>query len=251
LWAATLAADSLLATAGVYLQDRSHTENYGSKTLTIMTIDPIAEAAKKNPLLKSFVEVGAVALNANTLAVGTVGYLKASVDAAAGNGRISSTALNSLLRDPNALVSIAGSPLTAFAKSFGLLGTETTPRESRCDTRFGDFYAAVTMDGTNFNLRGAMNADNPDTAKIINGLLASVLQPAIAAIPDKDAQTVLKAIRMLPKENEVVWEADVPQETVAKLISEQMKPKKEDAAVSSPAKATTPKPKRRVRRRTK
>ena len=242
---------TLLSTSGVYLQDRSHTETYGSKTLTIMTIDPIAEAAKKNPLLKSFVEVGAVALNANTLAVGTVGYLKASVDAAAGNGRISSAALNSLLRDPNALVSIAGSPLTAFAKSFGMLGTETTPRESRCDTRFGDFYAAITMDGTNFNLRGAMNTDNPDTAKIINGLLASVLQPAIDAIPDKDAQTILRAIRMLPKENEVVWEADVPQETAAKLIREQMKPKKEEAAVSSPAKATTPKPKRRVRRRTK
>jgi hypothetical protein len=56
-------ADSLLATAGVYLQDHSRTETYGSKTLTIMTIDPIAEAAKKNPLLKSFVEIGAVALN--------------------------------------------------------------------------------------------------------------------------------------------------------------------------------------------
>jgi len=56
---------------------------------------------------------------------------------------------------------------------------------------------------------------------------------------------------MLPKENEVVWEADVPQETVAKLIREQMKPKKEEAAVSTPAKVTTPKPKRRVRRRTK
>ena len=42
------------------------------------------------------------------------------------------------------------------------------------------------MDGTNFNLRGAMNTDNPDTAKIINGLLASVLQPAIDSIPDKE-----------------------------------------------------------------
>jgi hypothetical protein len=244
-------ADSLLTTAGVYLQDRARSETYGSKTLTIMKIDPIEEAAKKNPLLKSFVEIGAVALNSNTLAVGNVGYLKASVDAAAGNGRISSAALNSLLRDPNALVSIAGSPLTAFAKSFGMLGTETTARESRCDTRFGDFYAAITMDATNFNLRGAMNADNPDTAKIIYGLLSSVLQPAIDAIPDKNAQVVLKAIRMLPKESEVVWEADVPQETVAKLIREQMTPRKDEAASSSPAKATTPKPKRRVRRRTK
>ena len=240
-------ADSLLTTAGVFLQDRAHIESYGNRNLTIMKIDSIAEAAQKNPLLKSFVEIGAVALNSNTLAVGNVGYLKAAVDAASGNGRINGTALNSLLRDPNALVSIAGSPLTAFAKSFGMMGTETTPRETRCDTRFGDFYAAVTMDATNFNLRGAMNTDNPDTAKIIRGLISSLMQPAIDSVNDKDAQSVLKAIRMTAKESEIVWEADVPQESVAKLIREQMKPKAQapPPAVSKPV----TKPKRRVRRR--
>jgi len=127
------------------------------------------------------------------------------------------------------------------------MGTETTPRETRCDTRFGDFYAAVTMDATNFNLRGAMNADNPDTAKIIRGLISSLMQPAIDSVPDKDAQSVLKAIRMTAKESEIVWEADVPQESVAKLIREQMKPK----AQAAPPTASKPvtKPKRRVRRR--
>ena len=246
-----LSADSLITLAGVYLQDRSRTETYGSKTLTLMKIDPIAEAAQKNPLLKSFVEIGVVALNSNTLAVGTTDYLKAAVDAADGKARISSATINSLLRDPNALVSAAGSPLTAFAKSFGLLGTQTTAREEKCDSRFGDFYGAITMDASNFNLRGAMNTDNPDTAKIINGLLSSLLQPAIDSIPDKQAQTVLKAIRMLPRENEIVWEADVPHQTVATLIQEQIAPKKTDTAsvsgTSAPAK-TKPKTRRRVRR---
>src|SRR5678815_2721853 len=71
-------ADSMLTMAGLFLQDNARTEKYGSKTLTIIKIDPIAEAAQKNPLLKSFVELGAVALNANTLAVGNVGYVKAA-----------------------------------------------------------------------------------------------------------------------------------------------------------------------------
>ena len=34
-------------------------------------------------------------------------------------------ALNSLVRDPNALISFAGTPWGSFAKSFGMLGTET------------------------------------------------------------------------------------------------------------------------------
>jgi len=243
-----LSADSLIALAGIFLQDRSRTEKYGSKIITLMKIDPIAAAAEKNPLLKSFVELGVVALNANTIAIGTTDYLKAAVDAADGTGRINPTTINSLLRDPNALISAAGSPLTAFAKSLGLLGTQTTPREAKCDSRFGDFYAALTMDATNFNLRGAMNTDNPDTAKIVNNLISGALQPMIDSIPDKEAQTVLKAIRMLPKENEIVWEADVPQTTVASLVREQMKPKTADAPLSSPVK-TKVKPKRRVRRK--
>jgi hypothetical protein len=51
-------ADSMLSLAGAFLQDNARTEKYSSKTLTIMKIDPIAEAAE-NPLLKSFVEMGA------------------------------------------------------------------------------------------------------------------------------------------------------------------------------------------------
>src|SRR5215470_14333760 len=67
-------ADSLITLIGLYLKDRARTEKYGSKTLTIMTIDPIVEEAKKNPFLKSLAELGAVALNSNTIAFGNVNY---------------------------------------------------------------------------------------------------------------------------------------------------------------------------------
>jgi hypothetical protein len=240
-------ADSLITLIELSLQEGARKETHGSKTITVAKIDPIAEQAKTTPLLKSFSEIGVLALNSNTLAFGNVNYLKAAIDAGAGNGRVSSTAINSLLRDPNALISASGSPLAAFAKSFGMLGTETTRRESRCDTRFGDFYAAITLNGTNFSLRGAMNADNPDTAKIINGLFSGLWQQAITAIPDKNAQGVLKNISIVPRESEIVFEADVPEQTVASYITEVLKPtKKEEAA--TPAKPAS-RPKRKVRRK--
>jgi hypothetical protein len=200
-------------------------EKYGSKTLTLLTIDAITKAAEQNPMLKSFSEIGFLALNANTIAIGNSAYIRSAVDAGDGKGRITAAAIESLLRDPGALMSSSGSPLTSFAKGFGLLGTEASPRESRCDSKFGDFYSAITMDGTNFTLRGAMNADNPDTAKIVNGLLSGLLQQAAGAVPDKNAQTVMKAIKMTPKESEVVWEADIPQQVVADFVREQMAPK--------------------------
>ncbi|CAN5875163.1 hypothetical protein BH18ACI4_BH18ACI4_23560 [soil metagenome] len=247
-----LSSDSLVGLARMASEGKLREEKYGTKTLGLITIDPIAKQAEKNPLLKSFSEVAIVPLNATTIAVGSTSYLKAAVDAEEGNKRIGAESLNSLLRDPGALISIAGSPLTSFSKSLGLLGTEANDRAVRCDSKFGDFYAALTMDASNFMLRGALNADNPDTAKIINSLINGLLRQATSSVPDPTAQSLFKALSITPQENEVVLRADVPQHMVLDMIKEQMKPKKtaEDSSVS-PATKETPAKKRTVRRRTK
>ena len=223
-------ADSLMTMGQLYLQDKIRVEKYGSKSIAVMKVDPIAAEAEKNPILKPFVEMAAVPLTANSLAFGNLRYIKSAVDAADGNGRISPAVLQSLMREPNALIAASGAPLAAFVKSFGLLGLENTSRESRCETAFGNFYAAVTMTGTGFSLRGAMNADNPDTAKIIYNLFSGLMQQGISAVPDKDAQKILQSLKMSARDNEIIWEADIPEKDVAELL----RPK--------PAKAEPPKP---------
>jgi hypothetical protein len=236
-------SDSLLTLAQLSLQDRVRTEKHGAKTISLMKIDPIAEQAQKYPVIKSLSEIGAVALTPNSVAIGTLGYLKSAIDAVDGNGRINPATLQSLLRDPNALIAATGSPLTSFTKSLGMLGTETNARVSTCDTHFGNFYSAVTMSGANFNLRGAMNADNPDTAKIISGLFASLLTAGIENVPDKQAQTVLQNIRLAPRDNEIVVEADVPQQMLIDLFNAPPTPK------AVPAASAAPPPKRPVRKK--
>ena len=226
-------AESLLTLGQLSLQDKVRVEKHGSKTISLMKIDPIAAEAEKNAIFKPYVEIGAVPLTANSLAIGNLRYLKAAIDAADGTGRINAATLESLLRDPNALIAASGSPLVSFAKSFGLLGLETTSRDSSCDTKFGNFYAAVTMSGTNFNVRGAMNADNPDTAKIINGLLSGLMHHGISAIPDKSAQTILQSLKMTARESEIVIEADIPEKVVANFLKQPQKPK-EPATKSAP-----------------
>jgi hypothetical protein len=227
-------SDSVMTLGNLAPPDKVRVEKYGSKSITLIKIDPIAAQAEKNPILKPLVEIGAVPLSANSVAIGNLRYLKSAVDAAEGNGRINVATLESLLRDPNTLIAASGAPLASFAKSFGLLGLENTTRESRCDTPFGNFYAAVTMTGTNFSLRGAMNADNPDTAKIINSLLAGLMQQGISSVPDPKAQTILQSIKMSARESEIVWEADVPEKVVADFIRTQSTPKKDAPATSSP-----------------
>ena len=239
-------SDSLMTLGQLYLQDKARVEKHGSKSITVLKLSDlgVSEIAKM-PMLKSYEEVGIVPLSANSIAIGNLSYLKAAVDAADGNGRISATTIESLLRDPNVLAAATGAPLGAFAKSFGLMGLENTARESRCNTPFGNFYSAVTMTGTNFSLRGAMNADNPDTAKIINNLLSGLMQQGISAIPDKEAQTILKTLKMSARENEVIWEADIPEKVVADMIKSTPK----DPAATSAPKRPASTPRRPVRKK--
>ena len=236
-------ADSLFTLAQLYLQDKGRMEKHGSKTIAVMKIDPIAAQAEKTPMLKSLIEMGLVPLSANSIAIGNLPYLQSAVDAAeAGTGRLNPATLQSLMRDPNVLMAATGAPLGSFAKAFGLYGTETTPRDSRCDTPFGNFYSAITINGANISLRGAMNADNPDTAKIISTLLAGLMQQGINAVPDKEAQTLLQTIKLTPQENEIVWQADVPEKVITDMLTS--KP----VAPVSEIKATTP-PRRPIRKK--
>jgi len=238
-------SESLLSLAQLTLQDKLLSEKHGSKTISSMAIEPIAIEAQKNPVLKPYVNVAAVALSPNSLAIGNYGYIKAAVDAAEGTGaRIKAETIQSLMRDPNVLLAATGAPWTSFARSFGLLGTVLAPREGRFDSNFGNFYLSAVISGSNYSMRGAMNADNPDTAKIIANLLTSLMKTedfqkgfnsGISQIPEKAALAVLQSFKLTARESEVVLEVDFPLETLADFIREESKPK--DAASSSaPAK---------------
>lgn len=241
-------AEALMTLARMASGGKLRDEKYGSKTLGLMTIDPMVKEAEKNPLLKAFTEVGLVTLNGNTIAAGTPGYLRAAIDAGDGKERISADTLNSLVRDPNALLSVAGSPWHSFAKGFGMLGTETTPREMRCESKLGDFYVAVTMDATNFMIRGASNADNPDTAKIVSKLYSGLLGYAASSIPDAAAQSFLKGLAITAEGDEVLLRADFSQQMIKEMIEQKMKPKQAEVTdVKAPAKH--PLKKRRSSRR--
>jgi hypothetical protein len=242
-------AESLMMLARMAAGGKLRDEKYGTRTMGLITIDPLVKEAEKNPLLKSLTEMGIVSLNGNTIAAGSPSYLRAAADASDGKERISTATLNSLVRDTSALASVSGTPWHSFAKSFGILGTQSNARAARCESNIGDLYAAITMDATNFMVRGAMNADNPDTAKIFSNLYSGLLGYATSSIPDPAAQTMLKGLAITAEGNEVLLRADFPQQMVIDLMRQQMNPKKDEAAVSAPKASTKTVVKRRRTKR--
>ena len=242
-------SEALMTLARMASQGKLRDQKYGNKTLGLMTIDPLVKEAEKNPILKSFTEVGVVTLTPNSIAVGSPSYLRAAVDAGEGKDRITAETLNSLVRDSNALISIAGRPFYAFGKAFGMHGTEVTARAPKCDTRLGDFYAAVTMDATNFMLRGAINEDNPDTAKIFSNLFSGMFRFALSNIKDPAMQSLANNIAIAAEGDEVTVRADFPQQMVIEMVKKAMAPppKKAEPA-TAPEKRKTPVRRRRTRR---
>ena len=241
-------SDALMVLARMASQGKLREEKYGNKTLGLMTIDPVVKEAEKNPILKAFTEVGVVTLTPNSIAVGSPSYLRAAVDAGEGKDRITAETLNSLVRDANALVSVAGRPFYAFAKAFGMHGTEVTARSPKCDTRLGDFYASMTMDATNFMLRGVVNEDNPDTAKIFSNLFSGILRFALSNTKDPAVQSLANNIVIAAEGDEVVVRADLPQQMVIEMVKKAMAPPPKKVESTAPAKPKTPVRRRRTRR---
>ncbi|HEY0544682.1 MAG TPA: hypothetical protein VGC91_04725 [Pyrinomonadaceae bacterium] len=236
-------AEALIGMAMMMSQGKLKDEKYGSHTLSILKLDDIAKDASKNPFGVAYSEIALTTLDPQTIAVGNTAYIKAALDAADGRGRIKAERLQSALREPNALITFSGSPITAFAKSFGLRMAE--PQDNcNCGTRFGDYYVGLNMDAQNFKLTGAMNADNPETAGIIRNMLSGLFNEAKSRVPDKSAQSIMNEMKLIAEGSEVMLQANIPQEMAAQYVREMMAPKPKPPAmpvVLDETKATTAK----------
>lgn len=247
-------AAALISMAMMMSDGKLHLEKYGEHSIYTLKLGDVAGNAANNPFGAAFSELAITTLDASTLAIGNTSYVKSALDAADGRGRIKSETLTSLLRDSNALISITGSPIMAFAKSFGLRMAESS--DPNCMTRFGDYYLALTMGDNVFKISGAMNADNPDTAGIVKNMLSGLLQQGKSLVPDKDSQAMLDQVKLITEGNEVIVEATIPQEMAVKAIRDLFEPPPPPKPAVTETKITTPvveqkvaKPKPRKHRR--
>ncbi|MBC7909465.1 MAG: hypothetical protein H7Y30_03130 [Pyrinomonadaceae bacterium] len=242
----------LLGMAMMMSEGKLREEQYGSHKINVIKLDEFAKDAAKNPFAAAFSEIAIAALDANTLAVGNTSYIKAALDAADGRGRIKAETVASILRDPTALISISGSPMMAFAKSFGLRMAENRDGQNNCMTQFGEFYASINMDAQNFKLTGAMNADNPDTARLMRNMLSGFFEQTKSSVPDKNAQTIFDEVKLIAEGSEVLVQANIPIDMAVKYVREMFAPPPKPIAVTTtevktqtPAKPKSTKPKRK------
>ena len=266
----SFSADGLLSAARMAGQGMYVQETHGGKTVNLFTLNkpaPADGASGEQPSKKFPVDqIAAVALDANTLAIGIPAYLRDAIDASAGGqgARLKPELVDLAVRDENTLVSIVTEmppQASQHLRKFGM--PPNAEMESMLDA-VRQVQLSVNMLPSLFGVQTIIRMDGSEKAMALSGLvnmgvrfLEGQLQKEVEKSGGKDekavgALRVLKSLTNASRGNEVVLNVTFQQAALAEIVKkEMMKPKKQDTATAAApaAKKTTTVRRRRPRRR--
>jgi hypothetical protein len=247
-----LAASRLIAGQGMYVQ-----ETYNGKTLNVFTLNKPATAdggsssdqpSKKFPLD----QLAAVALDANTLAIGIPSYLRDAIDAATGGdrARLKPELVDLALRDANTLISVVTDLPPGFSQHLRALGAPPNAELDRMIDALRQVQLAVNMQPSTFGVQSILRMDSPEAATTLGELVntgVSFVKKEIArdlqkkSGGDRDDMTsllrVMETLTNTTNNNEIVLGLTFQQASLAEVIKRQMatpKKKQETAIASKP-----------------
>lgn len=224
-------------------------ETYGSKTIDILDTSSFGDmmggsddnkgAGGDKPRSNLYPEVAVTTLDSRTLVAGVPAYVRAAIDAAAGQGRLNPSTLDLAAREPQALWSLTAvipPSLPEYVHKFGV-----SPNEELDKTLawIKQINLSQGMDALNLTFHAALLTDEPEHASALNGLvrmglvgLQAVLAEQAAkkngksAADARNALAVLKTVVNRTEGNALVLSATMPVSTVAALVNNQraMKP---------------------------
>lgn len=243
-------------------KERVHEETYGGQT--VYTLD---ERPKGVTQPKPDVEIPALTvLDANTIALGDLGQVKATIDAKGGNGRLSSDLVALATRNSNALISLAGNVPPNLAANFMPKGQSGNDEADKAFGKFFDalasikqLYVAVGMTPTGIDALLGARLGSTEQAQSLGDMLIGARQQYAVFIEDKMVRDLINDMKISAEGDEVQLRAELPQTVIAMMLSNARK-KETAPAVSTDTKATakpgqtpaavTP-PKKKTRRSTR
>ncbi|MGI9105022.1 MAG: hypothetical protein ACR2G4_02100 [Pyrinomonadaceae bacterium] len=269
-------AEGLLSAArmmgpGMYTQ-----ETHGAKTVSIFRMKKSGNADAANPDANkpaapySVDEIAAVALDANTIAVGIPAFLKDAIDAGTDGGkpRLKPELADLALRDANTLMSIVVETPASASGYLRAFGAPPNPEMEKMLDAVRQVQLAVSMTPGNFGVQSIVRMDASEQANALKGLIDLGLNFAKGALEkevqkgqgkDPKAITALNALKSLNNTvtgNEVGLSLNLPQAEVITFVKTALAPKPKPAspaAVVSPeapaTKKATPATRRRGRAR--
>ncbi|HYP01027.1 MAG TPA: hypothetical protein VER76_12615 [Pyrinomonadaceae bacterium] len=254
----SFSADGLLSAARMAGQGMYVQETHGGKTVNVFTLNKPAPAPAdgasggEQPSKKFPVDqIAAVALDANTLAVGIPAYLRDAIDASAGGqqgARLKPELVDLAVRDANTLVSLVTDVPPAMSQHLRKLGMPPNAEAERLIDALRQVQLSVNMQPGTFGVQSIMRMENSEAASTLSGLVnmgANLAKGEIAKNvqkktgSEKDDMTALlrvfETLTNTTRDSEVVLGLSFQQAGLAEVIKRQMMPKKKQDTAAAPA----------------
>jgi hypothetical protein len=235
-------------------------ETVGAKTISVFTFNKPASAdgqsgasgqnSKKFPVD----QIAAVALDANTIAVGIPAYLKDAIDTGGASPRLKPELVDLAMRDANTLVSLVADIPPGISKHIRALGAPANAEAEQMVDAVRQVQLAVNMQPSTFGVQSIIRMENSEKAMALSGLvnmglgflkgeITKELQKAnVSEREDKAALLrVLETFTNAARDNEVELGLSFQQASLAEVIKRQMmpKPKKQETVSPAPNKGAT------------
>lgn len=247
----TFSAEGLLSGARMLGQDMYTQETIGTRTVSLFNLNkPAADGgAGQSPKKFPIDQIAAVALDANTIAIGIPAYLRDALDASTGGGRprLKPELVDLALRDANSLVSLVADIPPGMSQHIRAAGAPPNAEMERMVDAVRQVQLAVTMQPTTFGVQSIVRMDDPAKASALSGLvnvgvgfLKGEIQKELQKVSNSSKAETAAALRLLEsltntaRGNELELNVSFQQSALADLIK-QLATAKKPQGVASPA----------------
>ncbi|MBD0327631.1 MAG: hypothetical protein ICV68_14435, partial [Pyrinomonadaceae bacterium] len=229
-------------------KDKVREQTYNGQL--IYTID---ERPKGSTQTQAEIETPSVAaLDANTIAIGDLLQMRATVDARTGTGRLSPDLLALATRNSNALVSVAGNIpptlMSRIAPKDQKSGNEEMDRMSakffQSVSAIKQMYLSAGMTESGLEAQLGARFNTAEHAQSLGDMLLGARQMYGVFIEDKTIRDLVEKMQITAQGDEVQLRAEVPQVVIKAMLENAAKKEAAAAATSTApaATATTAKP---------
>jgi hypothetical protein len=241
-------ADALLSGARMMGQDMYTQETVGTKTLSLFTLNkPAPAGSEQNSKKFPIDQIAAVALDANTIAVGIPAYLRDAIAGSSERPRLKPELVDLALRDANTLVSMVADIPPGMSQHLGAMGAPANAEMQRMVDAVQQVQVAVNMQPSIFGVQSIIRMEDAEKASALSGLinmgagflkaqLQKDLQKASSSSKDDTANTirVLETLTNAARGNEVELNVTFQQAALAEMIKRQFAVKKPETTVAPP-----------------
>ncbi|HEY1404457.1 MAG TPA: hypothetical protein VGB05_10045, partial [Pyrinomonadaceae bacterium] len=167
-------AEALLSTARMLGQDMYTQETLGTKTISVFTLNKPAPGGgdgAQNSNNFPVDQLAAVALDANTIAIGIPAYLRDAIEEGGGRPRLKPELVDLALRDANTLVSLVADIPAGISQYIRALGAPANAEVESMVDAVRQVRVAVNMQPASFGVQSLLRMDNSEKAMALSGLI--------------------------------------------------------------------------------